>query len=205
MPVENFIVLYLMYFIVPLWLSAGFADWICHRLSDIEHTSGAAETTFHLVMLVEMGIPALLVLFFEVNALVLLIALAAFVLHEITSLWDVSYAEHRRRITPIEQHVHSFLELIPLMAISCLLFVHLDQLERLLNGASVLADWQLRAKEPPLPSAYIVGVLGAIVLFQVGPNVEELIRGLRARSQGRATVSARNFTAPRESNSDAAT
>jgi hypothetical protein len=30
-------VLILMYFVLPLWLVAGFADWLCHRASHIEH------------------------------------------------------------------------------------------------------------------------------------------------------------------------
>lgn len=185
-PVENFIVLYLMYFIVPLWLLAGFADWLCHRSSDIEHTSGAIESILHLVMLVEMGIPALLALFFEVNALVLGIAVAAFALHEFTALLDVSYASHRRRITPFEQHVHSFLELMPLFAISCLVFLHVDELQRVLRDATTSADWQLRRKGEPLPAAYLGTVLTGITLFQVLPYLEELWRGLRARPPAHA-------------------
>ena len=30
----------LMYFILPVWLIAGVADWLCHRASSIETTSG---------------------------------------------------------------------------------------------------------------------------------------------------------------------
>lgn len=177
---ENFIALYLMYFLVPLWLLAGFADWWCHRRTGIEHTSGARESALHLVMLGEMGVPALLVLFFEVDALVLTIAVVAFVLHEFTALWDVSYAARRRRVTPFEQHVHSFLELIPLMAISCLVFLHRDQLEWLWRDDATAADWRLQAKMQPLPRLYIATVLAAIAVFQIAPYVEELWRGLRA-------------------------
>jgi hypothetical protein len=177
-PLEDFIALYLMYFLVPLWLLAGFADWLCHRGTDIEHNSGAAESALHLVMLAEMGVPATMALFLEVNALVLTTALVAFVLHEATALWDVSYATSRRRVTPFEQHVHSFLELTPLMALSCLAFLHRDQLQGIWGGG---ADWELRLKSQPLPAAYIGAVLGAIAVFQVVPYVEELWRGLRAR------------------------
>ena len=31
----------LMYFVLPLWLIAGFADYLCHRAAQIEKTSGA--------------------------------------------------------------------------------------------------------------------------------------------------------------------
>src|SRR3569832_2113207 len=36
--------------------------------------------------------------------------------HEATAVWDVSYAIKRRYVSPLEQHVHSFLEMTPLMA-----------------------------------------------------------------------------------------
>ena len=32
-------ILLLLYFVMPLWLLAGFADWLCHRRSDIAHTA----------------------------------------------------------------------------------------------------------------------------------------------------------------------
>jgi hypothetical protein len=34
----------LTYFVLPLWLVAGFADYLCHRASHIEQTSGAKES-----------------------------------------------------------------------------------------------------------------------------------------------------------------
>jgi hypothetical protein len=46
-------VLILMYFVLPLWLIAGFADWLCHRASHIESTTGAKESLIHLLMFVE--------------------------------------------------------------------------------------------------------------------------------------------------------
>jgi hypothetical protein len=67
----------LMYFIAPLWLIAGLADWFCHRASDIEHTSGPKESVLHLVLLAEMGGPVLLALFFQVNALVIAVMIVA--------------------------------------------------------------------------------------------------------------------------------
>jgi hypothetical protein len=30
------IVILLMYFVAPLWIAMGFADWLCHRASRIE-------------------------------------------------------------------------------------------------------------------------------------------------------------------------
>jgi len=51
----------LMYFIMPLWLLAAFADWLCHRASDIEHTAGPKETLIHIALFTEMAIPVTLV------------------------------------------------------------------------------------------------------------------------------------------------
>ena len=105
----------LMYFVLPVWLAAGFADYLCHRASNIATTSGPKESMLHLLQFAEMAVAVLAALFLEINALVLLIMLVCFVLHEATALWDLSYASTRREVTPIEQHVHSFLEMMPLM------------------------------------------------------------------------------------------
>lgn len=40
MPNSEAAVLVLLYFILPLWLAAGFADYLCHRASNIELTTG---------------------------------------------------------------------------------------------------------------------------------------------------------------------
>ena len=61
----------LMYFILPLWLAAGFADYLCHRASGIEHT-GPKESVLHLLQFMEMAVPVLAALFLEINALVIL-------------------------------------------------------------------------------------------------------------------------------------
>ncbi|WFU57705.1 hypothetical protein QA639_09405 [Bradyrhizobium pachyrhizi] len=102
----------LLYFVLPLWLLAGFADYLCHRASRIETTSGYKETLLHLLMLIELAIPLLAAFFLEINALIIAVMIVGFVTHQLTALWDTTFASHKRRITPIEQQVHSFLELI---------------------------------------------------------------------------------------------
>ncbi len=82
----------LMYFLLPLWIAVGFADWLCHRRTDIEHTAGTKESFIHLLMFAEVGLPLLAVPFLEVNALIIGLMLVAFLIHEATALWDVSYA-----------------------------------------------------------------------------------------------------------------
>jgi hypothetical protein len=57
----------LMYFILPLWLAAGFADYLCHRAAHIERTSWLKESILHLLQFVEMGIPILAAMFLEIT------------------------------------------------------------------------------------------------------------------------------------------
>lgn len=171
----------LMYFVVPLWLAAGIADYLCHRRAGIQATSGVKESLIHLLMLAEMGVPVLAALLLEINALVLAVMVAAFILHEATALWDVSYANARRQVTPFEQHVHSFLELVPLMGLLLLLVLHWQQGLALVGLGPEAADWSLRPKPAPLPLGYVLGVLGAVAALELLPYGEELWRCSRAR------------------------
>jgi hypothetical protein len=47
----------LMHFVLPVWLAAGLADYLCHRAASIESTSGRKESLLHLLQFDEMGIP----------------------------------------------------------------------------------------------------------------------------------------------------
>lgn len=102
----------------PLWLAAGFADWLCHRASRIEQTSGATESRLHVLLFALIALPVMLLLTLEVTALTLVIMLLALLAHQAVSLWDTSYSQPRRFISPIEQQVHGFLELVPLFALA---------------------------------------------------------------------------------------
>jgi hypothetical protein len=170
----------LLYFIIPIWFLAGVADWFCHRASDIEHTTGAKESLLHLLMYAEVAIPLLACLFLEINALVIMIVIVAFLIHEATALWDVSYAVTRRRVSPVEQHVHSFLEMIPLMAGSFVVVLHWPQFLALFGLGAEQARFTLEWKADPLPIAYIAVLLTTAFLLELLPYLEELWRGLRA-------------------------
>jgi hypothetical protein len=74
-------VLILMYFILPIWLLAGFADWLCHRASHIESTTGAKESLIHLLMFAEVGGPLLAGMFLNINALIIAMMIVAFLIH----------------------------------------------------------------------------------------------------------------------------
>jgi hypothetical protein len=173
--------LMLMYFVLPLWLAAGFADYLCHRATSIETTSGPKESMLHLLQFSEMAVPTLAAIFLEINALVILIMIISLILHQLTAMWDVRYAYHRREVRPVEQHVHSILEMLPLTALLIIVILHWPQFLALFGAGIQPADFALRLKEPPLPWTYVTVMLAMALLFEVLPYAEELARTLRAR------------------------
>ena len=175
----------LMYFVLPVWLAAGFADYLCHRAASIETTSGWKESLMHLAQFVEMAIPTLAAIFLEINALVILTMLVCLVVHEATAIWDVSYAYRTRIVTPTEQHVHGFLERLPLMGLLIVVTLHWQQFLALFGLGSEAADFGLRLKAPPLPWVYVTVILSIVMLFEVLPYGEEFLRTLRYRARAR--------------------
>jgi hypothetical protein len=175
----------LLYFLVPLWLAAGAADWFCHRASHIETTTGVKESLIHLLMFAEVGIALLAGIFLEINAGIILLMIVMFLLHEATALWDVSYAVTARRVSPLEQHIHSFLELIPLMAILCVAMIHWQQFLALVGRGSEPADFTLGFKGQKLSASYVTTLFAAIVLFEFLPYAQELWRGIKVKANTR--------------------
>lgn len=139
----------------------------------------------HLLMFAEIGVPLLACLFLDINALVFLVMIVAFAVHEATALWDVSYATRYRRVGPFEQHVHSFLELLPLAAGILVAVRHWPQFLALFGLGDEPARWTLQLKTEPLPVGYVAFVLLAAVLLEALPYAEELLRGLKARRRGK--------------------
>jgi hypothetical protein len=167
--------------VMPVWLGAGLLDWVRHRKTRIETTSGTHESAIHSLMLAESGVPIALGLFCEVNAGVLTTCFGALGVHSATAFWDVSYAEKRRRVTPGEQHIHSLLEVVPLMATGFLAVLHWDQVRALVGRDSRKADFRLRRKRRPLSWRSRAALIGAMGLFGFLPYAEEMRRCLRAR------------------------
>jgi hypothetical protein len=169
----------LMYFVLPVWLAAGFADYLCHRASHIERTSGWKESLLHLLQFAEMAVPILAALFFEITSAVILLMIVCLVLHQATAMWDVHYANATREVKPIEQHIHSVLEMMPLTGLLLVVALHWQAFIALFGFAP--ASFAIAPKAEPLPWIYIALVLGLTLLFEVLPYLEELVRGLRHR------------------------
>ncbi len=173
----------LQWFVMPVWIAAGLADWWCHRRSDIEHTAGTTESAIHAAMMIEGGLPALLGLFCEIDAAMLTVTYGALMLHEVSGILDVAYADGRREVTPFEQYVHGFLGRVPMMATFLLTVLHWDQAQAVV-GLRGRPDWRIKPKRRPLNPTYQAGNLATLGALVVVPYAEELVRCVRA---GRAS------------------
>jgi hypothetical protein len=159
---------FLMYAVLPLLIVAGFADWLCHRATEIEATSGLRENLVHWLMFGQVGSGIAAVMFFEVNTTVVLWVGFVFLLHEVTVWLELRYTVDRREVRPVEQVVHSFMEMLPLVAFA-LLFVIASPGEG------------LRLRRAPLPEGYVLYAGVGVLLFNVLPLAEETVRCLRGR------------------------
>ncbi|MBW8798466.1 MAG: diguanylate cyclase [Streptomyces sp.] len=176
---------FLLYGALPLWVLPGLADWWMHKRTRIEHTSGTRESAVHALMMTEAGVPVLMGLLARVNPLVLSVMGGAALTHGATAVWDVSLAVGEREVRPIEQHIHSFLEVLPLTALAFTACLHADQVRATLRGGPGAQDWRLLPKEHPLPARYLAALAGAVVGGVALPYAEELWRCRRAASAAR--------------------
>jgi hypothetical protein len=95
-------------------------------------------------------------------------------------VWDVSYAEGRREVTPTEQHVHGMLEQVPVMATTFLFALHWDQARALLGLSDECPRFRPQPKREPLSRGYLVGLASAIAGLIIVPYAEEVWRCQRA-------------------------
>ncbi|TMV00453.1 diguanylate cyclase [Streptomyces sp. DASNCL29] len=177
---------FLMYGVMPLWFVPAVADWLMHRRTRIEDTSGTKESAIHALMMTEAGVPVAMGLLARVNPLVLSVMGGAAAAHGATALWDVSLATGEREVRPVEQHIHSFLEVLPLSAMAFTCCLHWDQVRAALRGGERPEDWKLLPKDNPLPARYLAAIglgIGACVVL---PYAEEMRRCLRAAKARKA-------------------
>lgn len=164
----------LLWGVLPLWLLAGFGDWMCHRAYRIEHDAGTRESLLHWLMLLEMGPALAAALLLDITAAVLVLLFVLCLAHELTTWWDLGYAASRRHIPPLEQWVHALQLSLPWAGLVSLALIHHDQALALLGNG--VPDWSLRPKQQPLPLAYLWGVAAAGVLLAALPFAEETLR-----------------------------
>jgi hypothetical protein len=180
-----------LYGMLPLWGIAGFVDWCCHRATKIEQTSGLKESLMHSLMGIQLGIPIVLCLLFKVNVLILLICIAAWLLHESIAHWDVHYAAPRRTISIWEMHVHNYMATLPIFLLMLIVVLNWPVVQKLVSF-----DWagQLSLQRVEVPhgsSTYLQHYLLFMAVLCVVPYIEENLRCLRAARAAR--IAGRNL------------
>ena len=171
------------YVVFPLWLLSGLADYLCHARTDIAHTSGSRESALHLLQTVEIGLPVLAFLFLSTNALALALMAAGVVAHTATSWRDVAYATQLRHISPGEQYVHSFLNVLPWVALALVAILHWPVVVAMFDPATA-SEWEPHWRQPPFDGGILFAVLASSLLFGALPGVLEFMHTLAVARRG---------------------
>lgn len=178
MQLRTSIIHLLIYAIYPAWLIAGAVDYACHRRTRIERTSGTAESEFHIAqfctIVILVGGAALL----RWSWLVLSLLGIVVILHTVLAYLDVRYTQARRYISPMEQHAHAFMDVLPIVTVALLIPLAIDQAETIPWHSVELRE------SPRWPS---LGIFVSLIVLGGTPILEEWLRTLRTR---RKTVSA---------------
>lgn len=177
---ERSLIVLLSGLLYALWLAAGLADYLCHRRADIAGTSGVAESWLHFLQFLALGFALLLGTLLAVTALVLALIAASVGAHSVLAFLDASYTQRRRFISPLEQQVHGYMEVLPVIAVGLLATLNWDEV--------TAGSWTVRWKSPPLSSATSLALLGSFFVLAGTPIVEELIRTSRSESTRRVAA-----------------
>ena len=169
----------LLYFVMPLWLGPGLLDYWWHRKAKIEETSGTFESLTHAAMMTLAGVPVLMSLFLEINALVLTSMAAAWLAHEGVAYIDVLYAKSLREVPVGEQQTHSFLEVFPLSAMFFAAAMNWKQVLAIVGKGEEPPRWRFERKRPPLTKRYVAAILAGVGACVALPYGEELLRCYR--------------------------
>jgi hypothetical protein len=170
---------FLNFVLLPLWMLPGLGDYFCHRSSHIERRSGTHESLTHLLMISSTGAGIGVGLLFEINELALAIMIASALSHEAVVLWDVGYAAKLRPPSATEQHMHSFLEVLPFTALAFTMCTNPQAVAALALRGRRSRRFRLEPKRHPAPPLYLAGIslLATCLLFI--PYTEEFIRCYR--------------------------
>ncbi|CAM5570859.1 Diguanylate cyclase OS=Streptomyces rimosus subsp. rimosus (strain ATCC / DSM 40260/ JCM 4667 / NRRL 2234) OX=1265868 GN=SRIM_032500 PE=4 SV=1 [Streptomyces rimosus subsp. rimosus] len=175
----------LMYGVLPMWFVPAVADWVMHRRTDIEKTTGVKESAIHALMMAEAGVPVLAGLVARINPLVLTMMGGAAAVHSATAIWDVTVATEDREVRPVEQHIHSFLEVLPLAAVVITSCLHWESVRDLAHGGKQPDAWKLLPEGAAAAAGkYLAGIAAGVGAFVALPYAEEFIRCVRARKSG---------------------
>ncbi len=167
---------FFLFVVLPAWLGPGFLDWIFHKRTRIEdpENGGLPESLIHTVMFAEGGIPLVLSAAFEMNPLIISMMTGSAILHEVTAMADVRVAARsQRHLSQWEQHVHSFLEVMPFCVVPLMVLLH----EPTTTSGSFVRRSSALTKRDLLVTA------AAITAFGLIPYAEEMLRCARTASR----------------------
>ena len=148
------------YFIVPVWIGAGFIDYLWHRHTKIETTSGLEESLMHSIMMVEAAPAVMAALFLEINPGVLAGMIWLSALHELTVLWDLWYTAPRRAIPAGEQVTHTFLEAPPFLTTAAAIATHWEEFLELAGRGRRRPNMRIRLQRPMIHPDGVVAIFG---------------------------------------------
>ena len=182
----------ILYVLLPLLGIAGMLDWWCHRNTEIEKTSGLKEAYIHCLMGVQICIPLVLSLLFEVNVLIMLLCFAALIAHEVVAHYDVHFATGKREISIWEVHAHNYLATLPFFLI---LLIIVRKWEVFLDMATLNWDggFGIEWRKEPLGSSgnYATFYMVLMGIFVVFPYMQEWWRCYTyEKKQGKPQVDA---------------
>lgn len=149
----------------PAWLAAGGCDYLCHRATDIGHTSGPTESWLHLAQFATLLVLMCVAIFLTPSWLESALLVFCVVAHTALSLIDVSYTVSRRHVSVFEHFVHGFMDVIPCVAVAMLIAGHWPQ--------RAAPAWRTSIE----PESWLL--LGTFIILSGVPILEELIRTRR--------------------------
>jgi hypothetical protein len=159
----------LVWGLYPAWLLAGAGDYLCHRRTDIERTSGVTESWLHVMQFVCLAVAFACAVLLQISAAVFVLLVALVIAHSLLSYIDVRYTEGRRRILPIEQSIHGFMDVLPLVAVALLGVQHWQEIRAGSTAFALQAGLDMQRVLLSSSFAVLAGL----------PVLEELLRGLR--------------------------
>lgn len=176
MNVRELLQAFLVWGLYPAWLLAGAGDYLCHRATDIEHTSGTRESWLHLYQFLTLLIAFAAAVLMDMNAIVFGIMGVLVIAHSVLAHVDVSYTDGLRHISPIEQLVHGFMDVLPLVAVALIGVLYWPEI------TAPPSSPIFSVRPPDLGRVLLVG---SFAVLSGVPILEELARTYRRRGERR--------------------
>jgi hypothetical protein len=158
----------LVFGMYPLWLLAGAGDYLCHRRTGIEHTSGTGESWYHLLQFVCLAVALAIAVLVQPNIMAFSLMIAAVLAHSVLAFLDVTYTYGKRIISPLEQTIHGYMEVLPWVAVALFGILHWPQI--VTDAASL--TWVPREQI----DARRFALIGSFVVLAGAPVLEEYLR-----------------------------